>query len=77
VARVRKSRQKEAAGAADADLMQIEWSKGEVLKLAGVGTEVEEGARGGVERESMVENGVTEARSRDQVRSRADGGGAR
>jgi hypothetical protein len=57
--------------------MQIEWSKGEVLKLAGVGTEVEEGARGGVERESMVENGVTEARSRDQVRSSADGGGAR
>jgi hypothetical protein len=31
-ARVRKSRQKEAAGAADADLMQIEWSEGEVLK---------------------------------------------
>ena len=32
-ARVRKSRQKEAAGAADAGLMQIEWSEGEVLKL--------------------------------------------
>jgi hypothetical protein len=31
-ARVRKSRQKEAAGAADAGLMQIEWSEGEVLK---------------------------------------------
>jgi hypothetical protein len=41
-ARVRKSRQKEAAGAADAGLMQIEWSEGEVLKLTGVGTEVEE-----------------------------------
>src|SRR6266852_5943916 len=40
-ARVRKSRQKEAAGAADAGLMQIEWSEGEVLKLAGVGTEEE------------------------------------
>jgi len=36
-ARVRKSRQKEAAGAANAGLMQIEWSAGEVLKLAGVG----------------------------------------
>ena len=34
--RVRKSRQKEAAGAADAGLMQIEWSEGEVLKFAGV-----------------------------------------
>jgi len=31
--RVRKSRQKEAAGAADAGLMQIEWSEAEVLKL--------------------------------------------
>jgi hypothetical protein len=40
-ARVRKSRQKEAAGAADAVLMQIEWSEGEVLKLAGVGKEGE------------------------------------
>ncbi len=39
-ARVRKSRQKEAAGAVDAVLMQIEWSEGGVLKLAGVGTEV-------------------------------------
>ena len=47
-ARVRKSRQKEAAGAADAGLMQIEWSEGEVLKLAGVGTEAEEGVREGV-----------------------------
>jgi len=40
-ARVRKSRQKEAAGAADAVPMEIEWSEGEVLKLAGVGTEAE------------------------------------
>src|SRR3989442_12400345 len=44
-ARVRKSRQKEAAGAADAGLMQIEWSEGEVLKLAGVDTEAEEKVR--------------------------------
>ena len=44
-----KSRQKEAAGAADAGLMQIEWSEGEVLGLAGVSTEVEERAREGVE----------------------------
>jgi hypothetical protein len=41
-ARVRKSRQKEAAGAADAGLMQIEWSEGEGLKLVGVDTEAEE-----------------------------------
>ena len=41
-ARVRKRRQKEAGGAADAGLMQIEWSEGEELKLTGVGTEVEE-----------------------------------
>ena len=40
-ARVRKSRQKEAAGAVDAVVMQIEWSEGEVLKLAGVGTAAE------------------------------------
>jgi hypothetical protein len=33
-ARVRKSSQKEAAGAADAGLMQIEWSEEEVFKLA-------------------------------------------
>jgi hypothetical protein len=44
-ARVRKSRQKEAAGAADAGLMQIECSESEVLKLAGVGTEAEEEVR--------------------------------
>jgi hypothetical protein len=33
-ARVRKSRQKEAAGAADAGLMQIEWSEGAVTEEA-------------------------------------------
>jgi hypothetical protein len=47
-ARVRKSRQKEAAGAADAGLMQIEWGEGEVLKLAEVGTEAEGEVREGV-----------------------------
>ena len=34
--RVRKSRQKEAAGAADAGPMQIEWSETAGLKLGGV-----------------------------------------
>src|ERR1035437_124404 len=34
-ARVRKSRQKEAAGAADAGVMQIECGEGEVLKFGG------------------------------------------
>jgi len=34
--RVRKSRQKEAAGAADAGPMQIEWSERGVLKFTGV-----------------------------------------
>ena len=48
-ARVRKSRQKEAAGAADAVPMEIEWSEGEVLGLAGVSTEVEERTCEGVE----------------------------
>ena len=47
-ARVRKSRQKEAAGTADAVVMQIEWSEGEVLPLVGVSTEAEEGACEGV-----------------------------
>jgi len=46
-ARVRKSRQKEAAGAADAGHMQIEWSQGELLKLAGVRTAAEEEAHSG------------------------------
>jgi len=49
---VRKSRQNEAAGAADAGLMQIEWSEAEVLRLAGVGTEV------GKEVRERVEAGV-------------------
>jgi hypothetical protein len=40
--RVRKSRQKEAAGAADACVMQIEWSEKKLLQLAGVGTKAEE-----------------------------------
>src|SRR3989454_11761462 len=44
-ARVRKSRQKEAAGAADAGLMEIEWSEGEALELAGVDTEEGEEVR--------------------------------
>ncbi len=60
VARVRKSRQKEAAGAADAGVMQIEWSKGEVLKLAGVGTEGEEGAHERVGARIDVGDGVKE-----------------
>lgn len=34
--RVRKGRQKEAAGAAEAGPMQIEWSEAEGLKLGGV-----------------------------------------
>src|SRR6266700_281506 len=46
--RVRKSRQKEAAGAADAGLMQIEWSERGVLKLAGVVTGAEEEVGGRV-----------------------------
>ena len=57
-ARVRKSRQKEAAGAADAGLMQIEWSKGEVLKLTAVGTETEEVVDERVGWQSMVEHDV-------------------
>jgi hypothetical protein len=37
----------DASAFSDAGLVQIEWSEGEVLKLVGVGTEVEEGtARG-------------------------------
>jgi len=58
--RVRKSRQKEAAGAADAGLMQIEWGGGEVLKLAEVGTAAEEAPTRVWERGWVVENGVTE-----------------
>jgi len=60
-ARVRKSRQKEAAGTADAGLMQIEWSEGAVLKFAVVSTEAEEGPARVWERESIFENGVIES----------------
>ena len=52
--RVRKSRQKEAAGAADAGLMQIEWSEGEVLPLVEVSTEGEEGAGEGVKARIVI-----------------------
>jgi hypothetical protein len=41
--RVRKSRQKEAAGAVDAGLMQIECSEQRVSKLAGVAKAAAEG----------------------------------
>jgi hypothetical protein len=77
-ARVRKSRQKEAAGAADAGVMQIEWSEGEVLKLAGVGTEEEEEAGEGVG--AGIDGGTRCERGGGVgvgVRSRADRGGAR
>ena len=57
-ARVRKSRQKEAAAAADAGLMQIEWSKGEVLKLTAVGTETVEVVDERVGWQSIVEHDV-------------------
>jgi hypothetical protein len=40
--------------------MQIEWSEGEVLKLAGVGTAAEKEVGEGVEQESIVEDGVKE-----------------
>jgi hypothetical protein len=40
--------------------MQIEWSEGEGLKLAGVGTKAEEGPASMEERESMDEDGLTE-----------------
>jgi hypothetical protein len=59
-ARVRKSRQKEAAGAADADLMQIEWSENEVLKLAESARKRRRGTREHRELGPMVENGVKE-----------------
>ncbi len=68
-ARVRKSRQKEAAGAADAGLMQIEWSEGEVLKLAGVDTEAENEVR------ERVGAGVDGRRRRESGREVAIGSG--
>jgi hypothetical protein len=40
---------------ADAGLMQIEWSEGKVLGLAGVSTEVEETAHEGAE--ARIDNG--------------------
>ena len=61
--RVRKSRQKEAAGAADAGLMQIEWSEEEVLKLAGVGTEAEVEVVGSVGR--RIDGGKRRDRGRE------------
>jgi hypothetical protein len=51
--------------------------EGEVLKLTGVGTEVEEGPTSLRERESVVEGGAREGASRERVRGRADGSGAR
>jgi hypothetical protein len=62
-ARVRKSRQKEAAGAADAGHMQIEWGAGEVLKLAGVGTESERRGREGVA--ARIDDGRRSDRGRE------------
>ena len=62
-ARVRKSRQKEVAGAADAGLMQIEWGAGEVLKLAGVGTEAERGGPEGVA--ARIDDGKRSDRGRE------------
>jgi hypothetical protein len=59
-ARVRKSRQKEAAGAADADLMQIEWSEDEVLKLAESARKRRRGTGEHRELGLMVENSVKE-----------------
>jgi hypothetical protein len=44
---VRKSRQKEAAGAADAGHMQVEWSQGEGVEVGGSADEAAEGAREG------------------------------
>ncbi len=54
-ARVRKSRQKEAAGAADAGLMQIEWSEREVLKLARSARKRRRGPATVWERESRID----------------------
>jgi hypothetical protein len=64
--RVRKSRQKEAAGAADAGPMQIEWSEAEGLKLGGVvkaagvaaGAPVQRRVDGGSEPRQGQEEGV-------------------
>ena len=58
--RVRKSRQKEAAGAADAGLMQIEWSEGEVLKWRESARKRRKRSVRVWEQESIVEDGVKE-----------------
>ena len=80
-ARVRKSRQKEAAGAADAGLMQIEWGEGEVLKLAEVGRSRQEMGRGGPGNvAARIDGGKRCDRGREAgigSESRADSGGAR
>jgi hypothetical protein len=60
--RVRKSRQKEAAGAADAGLMQIEWGERGVKRFARVVKASGRGARAQVPGESMVEGSLTEGR---------------
>ena len=58
--------------------MQIEWSEAEVLKSAGVGTEAELEVVESRGKENRWWKTVGyRARSRDQVRSGADGGGAR
>src|SRR5215470_14969829 len=74
--RVRKSRQKEAAGAADAGLMQIEWGERGVSKFLGVvraaavpggaavrtGIDARNDARPGQEKEVWAEQRHTSAR---------------
>jgi hypothetical protein len=58
--RVRKSRQKEAARAADAGLMQIECSKQRVSKLAGVAKAAAEGPDAAVQARAMTEVSLSE-----------------
>jgi hypothetical protein len=71
VARVRKSRQKEAAGAADAGLMQIECSEGEVLKFGGRW-------HGGDEKvDEQVGEGIDDCAWSDSGREVRSGSGAR
>jgi hypothetical protein len=50
-------------GPGDAGLMQIEWSEGEVLKLAGVGTEAERGGPEGVA--ARIDDGKRSDRGRE------------
>ena len=62
--RVRKSRQKEAAGAADAGVMQIEWSERGVEKLAGL-VKIGRGEVGATaQNESMAEVSLGEDRKK-------------